>query len=241
MTDDIDEISIKSDFIDLLKEKYLSYALSTITDRALPDVRDGLKPVHRRLLYAMSELKLGSEESFKKCARVVGDVIGKYHPHGEQAVYDSLVKLAQDFSHRYPLIQGQGNFGNIDGDNAAAMRYTESRLTRVSELIMDKINDGTTKFIRNYDETEYEPTVFPSYFPNLLANGSSGIAVGMATNIPSHNIIEILEMAKLLIDDEDIESDALMKNFNGPDLPTGGLIVSTKEEIHEIYQKGRAR
>ncbi|MEC8496687.1 MAG: DNA gyrase subunit A, partial [Pseudomonadota bacterium] len=138
-----------------------------------------------------------------------------------------------------PLIQGQGNFGNIDGDNAAAMRYTESRLTRVSELIMDKINDGTTKFIRNYDETEYEPTVFPSYVPNLLANGSSGIAVGMATNIPSHNIIEILEMAKLLIDDEDIESDALMKNFNGPDLPTGGLIVSTKEEIHEIYQKGR--
>ena len=239
MTDDIDEISIKSDFIDLLKEKYLSYALSTITDRALPDVRDGLKPVHRRLLYAMSELKLGSEESFKKCARVVGDVIGKYHPHGEQAVYDSLVKLAQDFSHRYPLIQGQGNFGNIDGDNAAAMRYTESRLTRVSELIMDKINDGTTKFIRNYDETEYEPTVFPSYFPNLLANGSSGIAVGMATNIPPHNIIEILEMAKLLIENEDIESDALMKNFNGPDLPTGGLIVSTKEEIHEIYQKGR--
>ena len=239
MTDDIDEISIKSDFIDLLKEKYLSYALSTITDRALPDVRDGLKPVHRRLLYAMSELKLGSEESFKKCARVVGDVIGKYHPHGEQAVYDSLVKLAQDFSHRYPLIQGQGNFGNIDGDNAAAMRYTESRLTRVSELIMDKINDGTTKFIRNYDETEYEPTVFPSYFPNLLANGSSGIAVGMATNIPPHNIIEILEMAELLIENEDIDGDALMKNFNGPDLPTGGVIVSTKEEIHEIYQKGR--
>ena len=239
MTDDIDEISIKSDFIDLLKEKYLSYALSTITDRALPDVRDGLKPVHRRLLYAMSELKLGSEESFKKCARVVGDVIGKYHPHGEQAVYDSLVKLAQDFSHRYPLIQGQGNFGNIDGDNAAAMRYTESRLTRVSELIMDKINDGTTKFIRNYDETEYEPIVFPSYFPNLLANGSSGIAVGMATNIPPHNIIEILDMAKLLIENEDIDSDTLMKNFNGPDLPTGGLILSTKEEIHEIYEKGR--
>ena len=192
MNDDTEEISIKSDFIDLLKDKYLSYALSTITDRALPDVRDGLKPVHRRLLYAMSELKLGSEESFKKCARVVGDVIGKYHPHGEQAVYDSLVKLAQDFSHRYPLIQGQGNFGNIDGDNAAAMRYTESRLTKISELIMDKINDGTTKFIRNYDETEYEPTVFPSHFPNLLANGSSGIAVGMATSIPPHNIIEIL-------------------------------------------------
>jgi len=239
VNDDTEEISIKSDFIDLLKDKYLSYALSTITDRALPDVRDGLKPVHRRLLYAMSELKLGSEESFKKCARVVGDVIGKYHPHGEQAVYDSLVKLAQDFSHRYPLIQGQGNFGNIDGDNAAAMRYTESRLTKISELIMDKINDGTTKFIRNYDETEYEPTVFPSHFPNLLANGSSGIAVGMATSIPPHNIIEILEMAKLLIDNEDIESTDLMKNFKGPDLPTGGLIVSTKEEIHEIYQKGR--
>ena len=239
MTDDIEEISIKSDFIDLLKEKYLSYALSTITDRALPDVRDGLKPVHRRLLYAMSELKLGSEESFKKCARVVGDVIGKYHPHGEQAVYDSLVKLAQDFSHRYPLIQGQGNFGNIDGDNAAAMRYTESRLTKVSELIMDKINDGTTNFIRNYDETEFEPTVFPSCFPNLLANGSSGIAVGMATSIPPHNIIEILEMARLLIHNEDIDSIALMKNFNGPDLPTGGSIVSTIENIHEIYQKGR--
>ena len=239
MTDDIEEMSIKSDFIDLLKEKYLSYALSTITDRALPDVRDGLKPVHRRLLYAMSELKLGSEESFKKCARVVGDVIGKYHPHGEQAVYDSLVKLAQDFSHRYPLIQGQGNFGNIDGDNAAAMRYTESRLTKVSELIMDKINDGTTNFIRNYDETEFEPTVFPSCFPNLLANGSSGIAVGMATSIPPHNIIEILEMARLLIHNEDIDSIALMKNFNGPDLPTGGSIVSTIENIHEIYQKGR--
>ena len=138
---------------DEMKESYINYAMSVIVSRALPDVRDGLKPVHRRLLYAMSELKLGSEESFKKCARVVGDVIGKYHPHGEQAVYDSLVKLAQDFSHRYPLIQGQGNFGNIDGDNAAAMRYTESRLTRVSELIMDKINDGTTKFIRNYDDT----------------------------------------------------------------------------------------
>jgi len=182
------EITIKSDFIDLLKDKYLSYALSTITDRALPDVRDGLKPVHRRLLFAMSELKLGSENSFKKCARVVGDVIGKYHPHGEQAVYDSLVKLAQNFSHRYPLIQGQGNFGNIDGDNAAAMRYTESRLTQISELIMDQVHDGTTEFVRNYDESEFEPKVFPSAFPNLLANGSSGIAVGMATNIPPHNI-----------------------------------------------------
>ena len=145
------EIKIKSDFVDVLKEKYLSYALSTITDRALPDVRDGLKPVHRRLLYAMSELKLGSENSFKKCARVVGDVIGKYHPHGEQAVYDALVKLAQDFSHRYPLIQGQGNFGNIDGDNPAAMRYTESRLTYISELIMEKMNDKTIDFVGNYD------------------------------------------------------------------------------------------
>lgn len=233
------EITIKSDFIDLLKDKYLSYALSTITDRALPDVRDGLKPVHRRLLFAMSELKLGSENSFKKCARVVGDVIGKYHPHGEQAVYDSLVKLAQSFSHRYPLIQGQGNFGNIDGDNAAAMRYTESRLTQVSELIMDQVHDGTTEFVRNYDESEFEPKVFPSAFPNLLANGSSGIAVGMATNIPPHNIIELLDMAIKLQKNREIAEDELMSDFLGPDFPTGGVLISSKSEIIEIYKKGR--
>ncbi|MAU87082.1 MAG: DNA topoisomerase IV subunit A [Alphaproteobacteria bacterium] len=233
------EIKIKSDFVDVLKEKYLSYALSTITDRALPDVRDGLKPVHRRLLYAMSELKLGSENSFKKCARVVGDVIGKYHPHGEQAVYDALVKLAQDFSHRYPLIQGQGNFGNIDGDNPAAMRYTESRLTYISELIMEKMNDKTIDFVGNYDESEFEPKVFPSSFPNLLANGSSGIAVGMATNIPPHNILEILNMALKLIENRDISDSQLMSDFFGPDFPTGGLITSSREEINEIYSKGR--
>lgn len=233
------EITIKSDFVDLLKDKYLSYALSTITDRALPDVRDGLKPVHRRLLFAMSELKLGSENSFKKCARVVGDVIGKYHPHGEQAVYDSLVKLAQSFSHRYPLIQGQGNFGNIDGDNAAAMRYTESRLTQISELIMDQVHDGTTEFVRNYDESEFEPKVFPSAFPNLLANGSNGIAVGMATSIPPHNIIELLDMAIKLQRNREITDDELMSNFHGPDFPTGGVLISSKSEINEIYKKGR--
>jgi len=233
------EITIKSDFVDLLKDKYLSYALSTITDRALPDVRDGLKPVHRRLLFAMSELKLGSENSFKKCARVVGDVIGKYHPHGEQAVYDSLVKLAQSFSHRYPLIQGQGNFGNIDGDNAAAMRYTESRLTQISELIMDQVHDGTTEFVRNYDESEFEPKVFPSAFPNLLANGSNGIAVGMATSIPPHNIMELLDMAIKLQRNREITDDELMSNFHGPDFPTGGVLISSKSEINEIYKKGR--
>tara|TARA_Y100000590_G_scaffold468225_1_gene650083 strand:+ start:11120 stop:13366 length:2247 start_codon:yes stop_codon:yes gene_type:complete len=233
------EKEIKSDFIEILKEKYLSYALSTITDRALPDVRDGLKPVHRRLLFAMSELKLGSANTFKKCARVVGDVIGKYHPHGEQAVYDSLVKLAQDFSHRYPLIEGQGNFGNVDGDNAAAMRYTESRLTRISELIMDQMYDGTIEFSANYDESEIEPKVFPSAFPNLLANGTSGIAVGMATNIPPHNILEILEIAMLILEEPNIQFDKIMEHFKGPDFPTGGVIINSRNEIIEIYKKGR--
>ena len=175
-------------FEEALGERYVSYAMSTIVSRSLPDVRDGLKPVHRRLLYAMRELKLNPQSGFKKCARVVGDVIGKYHPHGDQSVYDAMVRLAQDFSVRYPLVDGQGNFGNVDGDNAAAMRYTEARLTNIAELLLKDIDNDTVDFISTYDGEETEPVVMPSLFPNLLANGATGIAVGMATNIPSHKL-----------------------------------------------------
>ena len=180
---------------DALEERYLAYALSTIMHRALPDVRDGLKPVHRRLLYAMQQLKLDPEGGFKKCARVVGDVIGKYHPHGDQSVYDALVRLAQDFAVRYPLIEGQGNFGNVDGDNAAAMRYTEAKLTDVAAALLEDIGDDTVDFHETYDGEENEPTVLPANFPNLLANGATGIAVGMATSIPPHNAGELCDAA----------------------------------------------
>src|SRR6266702_861384 len=183
-----------------LSERYLAYALSTITSRALPDARDGLKPVHRRLLYAMRELGLNPEAGFKKCARVVGDVIGKFHPHGDQAVYDALVRLAQDFAVRYPLVEGQGNFGNVDGDNPAAMRYTESRLTEVAHLLLDGIEEDAIDFRPTYDGSENEPVVLPGAFPNLLANGSQGIAVGMATAIPPHNAAELCDAALFLID-----------------------------------------
>jgi topoisomerase-4 subunit A len=222
-----------------LEERYLAYALSTIMHRALPDVRDGLKPVHRRLLYAMRQLKLDPEGGFKKCARVVGDVIGKYHPHGDRAVYDALVRLAQDFAVRYPLVDGQGNFGNVDGDNAAAMRYTEARLTPVAAALLDGIDEDAIDFRATYDGEEAEPVVLPANFPNLLANGSSGIAVGMATSIPPHNAGELCDAALHLIKFPNATADKLVELVPGPDLPTGGVIVEPREEIVAAYKTGR--
>ncbi len=222
-----------------LEARYLAYALSTITQRALPDVRDGLKPVHRRLLYAMLQLRLDPEGGFKKCARVVGDVIGKYHPHGDQAVYDALVRLAQDFAVRYPLVDGQGNFGNIDGDNAAAMRYTEAKLTEIAAALLDGIDEDTVDFRETYDGTETEPIVLPAAFPNLLANGSSGIAVGMATSIPPHNAEELCDAALYLIDNPSAPAEKLIEFVPGPDFPTGGIIVEDRASIIEAYRTGR--
>ncbi|GAK44146.1 DNA topoisomerase IV subunit A [Tepidicaulis marinus] len=222
-----------------LEERYLAYALSTIMHRALPDVRDGLKPVHRRLLYAMRQLKLDPNSGFKKSARVVGDVIGKYHPHGDSAVYDALVRLAQDFAVRYPLVDGQGNFGNIDGDNAAAMRYTEARLTRVAELLLEGIDEDTIDFRATYDGEEKEPIVLPANFPNLLANGSSGIAVGMATNIPPHNVAELCDAALHLIKFPNASAAKLADLVPGPDFPTGGIMIESKESVAEAYATGR--
>ena len=229
----------KIQFARALEERYLAYALSTITHRALPDVRDGLKPVHRRLLYAMSQLRLGSGTGFKKSARIVGDVIGKYHPHGDQSVYDALVRLAQDFSTRYQLIDGQGNFGNIDGDNAAAMRYTEAKLTSISELMLQDIAEDTVDFIKTYDGTESEPMVLPCAFPNLIANGSSGIAVGMATNIPPHNIGEVAKALIKLLKNPQTTTVQLMTLIPGPDFPTGGEIIDSNSSIKEAYSKGK--
>ncbi|MGH6865665.1 MAG: DNA topoisomerase IV subunit A, partial [Methyloceanibacter sp.] len=227
------------DLREALEERYLAYALSTIMHRALPDVRDGLKPVHRRLLYAMRQLRLDPEGGFKKCARVVGDVIGKYHPHGDRAVYDALVRLAQDFAVRYPLVDGQGNFGNVDGDNAAAMRYTEARLTSVAAMLLDGIDENAIDFRATYDGEEEEPVVLPANFPNLLANGSSGIAVGMATNIPPHNAGELCDAALHLIKFPNATADKLVDLVPGPDLPTGGIIVEPREQILEAYRTGR--
>ena len=224
---------------DALKERYLSYALSTIMSRSLPDVRDGLKPVHRRLLYAMQQLRLDPDAAFKKCARVVGDVIGKFHPHGDQSVYDALVRLAQDFAQRYPLVDGQGNFGNIDGDNPAAMRYTEARLTEVARLLIDGIDENAVDFRPTYDGGDDEPVVLPAAFPNLLANGSQGIAVGMATAIPPHNAAELCDAALHLIDNPNTRSRTLLKYVPGPDFPTGGVIVDPREVIAEAYATGR--
>src|SRR5437868_2788694 len=224
---------------DALEERYLAYALSTIVNRALPDARDGLKPVHRRLLYAMQQLRLDPGAAFKKCARVVGDVIGKFHPHGDQAVYDALVRLAQDFAQRYPLVDGQGNFGNVDGDNPAAMRYTEARLTEVARLLIDGIDEDAIDFRATYDGSENEPIVLPGAFPNLLANGSQGIAVGMATAIPPHNAAEICDAALHLIDTPNARSRTLLKYVSGPDFPTGGIIVDPPEVIAEAYTTGR--
>ncbi|GMN02620.1 DNA topoisomerase IV subunit A [Erythrobacter sp. MTPC3] len=222
-----------------LSERYLVYALSTITARSLPDLRDGLKPVHRRLLWTMRQLKLDPSNTFKKSARVVGEVIGKYHPHGDTAAYDAMVRLAQDFSLRYPLVEGQGNFGNIDGDNAAAYRYTEARLTKTAMQLMDGLDAGTVDFIPTYNGEEEEPELMPGLFPNLLANGASGIAVGMATNIPSHNVAEIIDATLELIDNPHVEHARLMELFHGPDLPTGGQIIDSKEVISHAYETGR--
>ena len=222
-----------------LESRYLAYALSTITNRALPDARDGLKPVHRRLLFAMRQLKLDPDQGFKKCARVVGDVIGRYHPHGDQAVYDALVRLAQDFAVRYPLVDGQGNFGNVDGDSAAAMRYTEARMTEIAGLLLQDINQDTVDFRTTYDGEDEEPVVLPGAFPNLLANGASGIAVGMATNIPPHNVGELCSAALHLIKAPNARIDTLLEHVKGPDFPTGGIIVEPQENIRDCYAKGK--
>jgi topoisomerase IV subunit A len=222
-----------------LSKRYLAYALSTITSRALPDVRDGLKPVHRRVLYAMRRLNLSPDASFRKSAKVVGDVMGDYHPHGDQSIYDALVRLAQDFNSRYPLIDGQGNFGNVDGDNPAAMRYTESRLTHAAEALLEAIDEDAVDFRPSYDGSKEEPVVLPAAFPNLLANGASGIAVGMATNIPPHNAAELIDACLLLIDNKDAELDDLMKLVPGPDFPTGGVIVESPASMREAYETGR--
>ena len=222
-----------------LSRRYLAYALSTITGRALPDVRDGMKPVHRRLMYAMRQLRLDPNTTAKKCARVVGDVIGKYHPHGDTAVYDALVRLAQDFAQRYPLVDGQGNFGNIDGDNAAAMRYTECKLTVAAQLLLDGIDEDAVDFRPTYDGEDEEPVVLPAGFPNLLANGSSGIAVGMATSIPPHNAAELIDACLVLLEDPNADTARLMEHVQGPDFPTGGVIVEPRESMLETYATGR--
>jgi topoisomerase-4 subunit A len=233
------ESEIEVPFDAALSERYLVYALSTITARSLPDVRDGLKPVHRRLLWAMRLLRLDPAGAYKKSARVVGDVIGKYHPHGDQSVYDAMVRLAQDFALRYPLVDGQGNFGNIDGDNAAAYRYTEARMTAVAMQLMAGLDEGTVDFRPTYNGEEEEPEVFPGLFPNLLANGASGIAVGMATSIPPHNVGELIDAAAHLIDNPKAEDSALTDFVAGPDFPTGGVLVDSRESIAHAYATGR--
>jgi topoisomerase-4 subunit A len=237
-TDPFDAI-VDAPFDAALSERYLVYALSTITARSLPDLRDGLKPVHRRLLWAMRQLKLDPASAYKKSARVVGDVIGKYHPHGDQSVYDAMVRLAQDWSLRYPLVEGQGNFGNIDGDNAAAYRYTEARLTKTAIQLMAGLDEGTVEYHPTYNGEDEEPEIFPGIFPNLLANGSTGIAVGMATSIPSHNVAEIIDATLLLIENPETTHAEVMQVFKGPDFPTGGLVVDSPEAISHAYETGK--
>ena len=232
---EIENINLK----DALEERYLAYALSTIMHRALPDARDGLKPVHRRILHAMRLLRLDPRSAPKKCARIVGDVMGQFHPHGDQSIYDALVRMAQDFAQRYPLADGQGNFGNIDGDNAAAMRYTEAKLTEVARLLLEGIDEDSVDFRETYDQTNEEPVVLPAAFPNLLANGSQGIAVGMATSIPPHNAAELCDAALHLISKPGATSEQLMQFVPGPDLPTGGIIVDTPSAMAETYRTGR--
>jgi topoisomerase-4 subunit A len=222
-----------------LEERYLAYALSTITQRALPDARDGMKPVHRRILYAMRQLKLDPGAGFKKSARVVGDVIGKYHPHGDQAVYEALVRLAQSFAQRWPLIDGQGNFGSVDGDGAAAMRYTEARMTEVARLLLEGLDEDSVDFRPTYDGSEDEPVVLPGAFPNLLANGAQGIAVGMATSIPPHNVAELIDAATHLVDHPSAGTDDILQFVQGPDFPTGGIVVEPAAAIAEAYRTGR--
>ena len=243
MTDDVKtnpgEQIVHTSFSSALSERYLAYALSTITSRSLPDVRDGLKPVHRRLLFAMRQLKLDPGEGFKKSARVVGDVMGKFHPHGDAAIYDAMVRLAQEFAMRYRLVDGQGNFGNIDGDNAAAMRYTEARMTEVARLLLDGIDEDAVDFRPTYDGESEEPCLLPSGFPNLLANGAQGIAVGMATSIPPHNVIELADASLHLIKHPNVSVDTLLRYVKGPDFPTGGVIVEPQASIREAYATGR--
>ena len=222
-----------------LTKRYLAYALSTITSRALPDVRDGLKPVQRRILYGMRELKLDPDAGYRKCAKIVGDVMGNYHPHGDSAIYDTLVRLAQNFSVRYPLVDGQGNFGNIDGDSAAAYRYTEARMTEAAKLMLEGLSEDAVDFKDNYSETDTEPVVLPAGYPNLLANGATGIAVGMATSIPPHNVAEVIDAALLLIENQDTPIAELMNVMPGPDFPTGGVIVEPRSAIRETYETGR--
>ncbi|HPI62831.1 MAG TPA: DNA topoisomerase IV subunit A, partial [Alphaproteobacteria bacterium] len=239
-SDNLSRVSIQSvQLVPALSQRYLAYALSTIMSRSLPDVRDGLKPVHRRLIYAMKQLQLQPETNPKKSARVVGDVIGKYHPHGDTAIYEAMVRLAQDFAQRYPLVDGQGNFGNIDGDNPAAMRYTEVRLTEVAMLMLEGIDEDAVDFRFTYDNEGQEPIILPAAFPNLLANGSQGIAVGMATNIPPHNVAEICDALILLIKNPQTTNAEVLKIIQGPDFPTGGVLLETKENLNRIYEQGK--
>src|SRR5213078_2740015 len=223
-----------------IKESFINYSMSVIVSRALPDVRDGLKPVHRRVLYAMNELGLVPGRPYKKSATVVGDVLGKYHPHGDTSVYDALVRMVQDFSLRYPLVDGQGNFGSVDGDPAAAYRYTEARLTRVAMTMLEDIDKNTVDFIPNFDERLQEPTVLPAKLPNLIINGAAGIAVGMATNVPPHNLAETVEALTYLVDNPAATVKDLRKSIKGPDFPTGAIIYG-REGIKECYEKGRGR
>ncbi|MDG2521899.1 DNA topoisomerase IV subunit A [Caulobacter segnis] len=234
-----DDRIIEEPLSEALSKRYLAYALSTISSRALPDVRDGLKPVHRRVLYAMHNMRLNPEAAARKCAKVVGEVMGNFHPHGDQSIYDALVRLAQEFAQRIPLVEGQGNFGNIDGDNAAAMRYTECRMTEASMLLLDGINENAVDFRPTYDGQDEEPTVLPAGFPNLLANGSSGIAVGMATSIPPHNAAELIDACLVLLQRPDATTADLMERVLGPDFPTGGVIVEPKSSLLETYETGR--
>lgn len=238
-TDDSEKGIVREPFEAALAERYLVYALSTITARSLPDLRDGLKPVHRRILWGMRGLRLSPDSAFKKSSRVVGDVMGKYHPHGNLALYDAMVRLAQPFTLRYPLIEGQGNFGNVDGDNAAAERYTECRLTRTAMQLMAGLDEGAVDFVPTYNNEEEEPVIFPGLFPNLLANGASGIAVGMATSIPSHNVAEVLDAAERVLFNKDVTHAELMEVFQGPDFATGGLVVDSAAAISAAYESGR--
>ena len=239
MPDDFAGLIQETHLKDALSERYLAYALSTIMSRSLPDVRDGLKPVHRRLIYAMHQLRLDPASGFKKCARVVGDVMGKYHPHGDSSIYDAMVRMAQEFAARYPLVEGQGNFGNIDGDNPAAMRYTEARLTQVAMAMLSGIDEDAVDFRPTYDGEEAEPIVLPGAFPNLLANGAAGIAVGMATSIPPHNAGEICAAAIHLIQHPNASTADLLKHMPGPDFPTGGVLVEDPAAILTAYETGR--
>ncbi|MEE9117041.1 MAG: DNA gyrase subunit A, partial [Calditrichia bacterium] len=234
------ENTVNRDIVDELKESYLNYSMSVIVARALPDVRDGLKPVHRRILYGMNELGSQWNRAYKKSARIVGDVLGKYHPHGDSSVYDALVRMAQEFSMRYELVDGQGNFGSIDGDSAAAMRYTESRMTRIGSDMLHDLDKDTVRWTPNFDETLKEPTVLPTIFPALLANGSEGIAVGMATKIPPHNVTELINGLMVLIDNPELTADELMDFVKGPDFPTGAIIMGT-EGIKNAYNTGRGK